>query len=429
MKHLNVGLLLRSLLVLSGGCLALACAASDRDSEPASRARSEISGGHPDSVDSNVFLLVSQRGAAGVALCSASLIAPNLLLTARHCVSDVPEGEVSCGQVMASDPLPVNALFAANEQSADDVSTPYRAAAVSVPSARGDICGNDIALVTLTTNVPASAATPLVPRIDRAVARGELYSAVGYGLDAVGEQGVAGLRRARAGLSVSCMPGRCGQGVEPSEFVGQVGVCSGDSGGPALDEAGKVVGVVSPQRHRLRAPRVRLGSPSWKEWIRQIAREAAEQGQIHCSLLGQNWAERSARRDRTGRGREFHCRRRGRWRSQVGRARRHVRRPRAVRVGVRLLFADQLGEQRLLRRVVRSAERLSERERVHGGPRRVRRHAEPGARVILLCVARRARGPPRSSAGAPALGERAPALDRKRKRASWSKRGCQYSST
>ncbi|HEX7453725.1 MAG TPA: trypsin-like serine protease, partial [Polyangiaceae bacterium] len=56
-----------------------------------------ISGGEPDSVDSNVFILVSHRATEGVALCSASLIAPNLLLTARHCVADTTSEQVACG--------------------------------------------------------------------------------------------------------------------------------------------------------------------------------------------------------------------------------------------------------------------------------------------------------------------------------------------
>src|SRR3954466_15366296 len=86
----------RALLVGAGLALS-SCAAADGD--PAlERVSSEISGGQPDLVDSNVFLLVSQRGSTAIALCSASLIAPNLLLTARHCVSEVTEERVSCGK-------------------------------------------------------------------------------------------------------------------------------------------------------------------------------------------------------------------------------------------------------------------------------------------------------------------------------------------
>ena len=238
---------------------------------------SSISGGQPDPDDSNVFLLVSHRGKAGVALCSASLIAPNLLLTARHCVSDVTEEHVTCGQTMASAPFPVNTFYASNPLSIDDVTTAFQASSVSVPSEGSDICGYDIALITLTTVVPASVATPLVPRIDRPVTSGESYSAVGYGQDAAGDQGVAGQRRARAGLSVGCAPGRCGEGVESNEFVGDAGICSGDSGGPALDDSGKVVGVVSRSGTDCAHP-VYGSIASWKVWLTTVATQAAEQG-------------------------------------------------------------------------------------------------------------------------------------------------------
>ena len=273
----TVGLGARVLLALGAAFAALSCASGDRNEQELGLVRAPISGGQPDSADSNVFLLVSQRGSVGVALCSASLIAPNLLLTARHCVSDVTDERVTCGKTQVSVPLPANTLFAGNAPSINAVNMPYRASAVSVPSEGSDICGYDVALITLTTNVPASAATPIVPRIDREVTHGELYSAIGYGQDSAGDAGVAGLRRARAGLAVSCVPGKCGQGVESSEFVGEVGICSGDSGGPALDAAGKLVGVVSRSGSDCAHP-VYASAASWKNWITSIAAQAAAAG-------------------------------------------------------------------------------------------------------------------------------------------------------
>src|SRR5450432_275530 len=92
--------LARTLLLLCAAGSVLSCASADPD-PGVGVVRSGIAGGQPDSVDSNVFILVSHRGAT-VALCSASLIAPNLLLTARHCVSSVPTDVVTCGQTEAS---------------------------------------------------------------------------------------------------------------------------------------------------------------------------------------------------------------------------------------------------------------------------------------------------------------------------------------
>ena len=273
----RIAFAVRVLLAWGAGGCALGCASGDRAGEAYSSASAEIVGGESDSVDSNVFLVASQRGHEGVALCTASLIAPNLLLTARHCVSDVTDDHVTCGKTMASTPLPASTLLALNPQSLEDAKQVYRAALVNVPAEDSDICGYDLALITLTTNVPASVAAPLVPRIERPVVLGELYRAIGYGLDAAGAEGVAGLRRARSGLAVSCVPGKCGKGVESTEFVGELGICSGDSGGPALDEAGRVVGVVSRSGADCAHP-VYGSVASWKAWLVQVAQQAAERG-------------------------------------------------------------------------------------------------------------------------------------------------------
>jgi len=266
------------LLGLAGGLPACASASGD---EAPSNARLGISGGQPDPLDSNVFLLVSQRAQRAVALCSASLIAPNLLLTARHCVSEVSSEQVTCGQTTAGEPFAPERFFATNALSIDDVSSAFRVSSISVPTDSSDICGFDIALVTLTTLVPPSVAQPLVPRIDRQVEVREIYSAVGYGQDSAGEDGVAGQRRARSGLAVMCIPGKCGFGVEANEFVGDAGICSGDSGGPALDDAGKVVGVVSRSGNDCAHP-VYASVASWKEWISEVALQAAEQGKYEA---------------------------------------------------------------------------------------------------------------------------------------------------
>jgi Trypsin len=266
----------RTLVLLCAAGGALSCASSDPGPGVAS-VRSGISGGQPDSVDSNVFVLVSHRGSAGVALCSASLIAPNLLLTARHCVASVTAEVVTCGQTEASSPFAASTFFATNSQSIDQATSAFKAVSVSVPSQGTDICGFDLALITLDVVVPTAVAQPLVPRIDRPVLRGEIYSAVGYGEMTPGDAGIAGQRMGRGGLKVGCAPGACGVGVEASEFVGDTGICSGDSGGPALDADGKVVGVVSRSADNCAHP-VYGSVASWKDWIIGVAKQAAVRG-------------------------------------------------------------------------------------------------------------------------------------------------------
>jgi Trypsin len=274
-----------ALLLVAASCFA-ACGAPGSASD-VQHVSAAISGGEPDSVDSNVFFLISHRQENGQevgAECSASLIAPNLLLTARHCVADVSSEQVTCGATTAGNPFPANTFFAVNAQdtqSASEVtkSNIFSVSAIAVPTESTDICGFDLALITLSTLVPASIATPLIPRIDHGVTKGEVYTAVGYGQDSPGDAGIdsAGARRGRSGLTVECAPGTCGSGVEADEFGGNAGICSGDSGGPALDADGKVVGVVSRSGDTCNHP-VYGSVASWKDWIIATARQAATAG-------------------------------------------------------------------------------------------------------------------------------------------------------
>jgi MYXO-CTERM domain-containing protein len=277
MAHLNPDHRRRVARPLGPCALALglslaACGAGT--SAPAERSE-PIAGGRADATHDNVFLLVRHSESAG-GLCTATLIAPNLLLTARHCVSP-GDGEevVLCGDSFLGEPFPATAFITTNAASPNDESPLFEAAAVRVPLAEVDTCGYDIALLILSANVPAHIAEPAVPRIDRDVVPGELYTAVGYGVDESGEP--TGARMQRRNLSVDCEPGTCGNGVEASEFRGETGICSGDSGGPALDANGKVVGVVSRGAPGCETP-VYGTVTAWQDFLIATAEEAAVRG-------------------------------------------------------------------------------------------------------------------------------------------------------
>jgi V8-like Glu-specific endopeptidase len=252
---------------------ALAGCGATPASESEQQAASPIAGGTLDVDDAAVFQVFT-RFEDSVASCTASLIAPNVLLTARHCISVGKTENVICGRSPFSAPVAGRDTVATNATQPANDSPFYHGADVRVPSDGSDLCGFDMALIILSSPVPASKATPLVPRIDRPVVAGEAYRAVGYGVDDVGERNPG--RMERGDLEVSCLSGECGRiGVASTEFLGETGVCSGDSGGPALDEAGKVIGVVSRGSDPCETPIYGQVS-SWGTWITETVLEAAE---------------------------------------------------------------------------------------------------------------------------------------------------------
>jgi hypothetical protein len=228
----------------SWNLFALGCSAPGEGEGPnLGTAQQAIAGGKADYSHNYVFLLASHVGDRG-GLCTSTLIAPNLLLTARHCVSPSAGDEsVLCGDAELGEPYPPSAFAATNDPKPSGGSPLFHAAEVRVAPGGSDTCGYDVALVILDQNVPPQLATPAVPRIDREVMPGEPYTAVGYGENDAGFP--LATRLEREGLSIACQPGSCGDGVESTEFLGETGICSGDSGGPALDADNKVVGVVS----------------------------------------------------------------------------------------------------------------------------------------------------------------------------------------
>src|SRR4029078_10580959 len=67
------------------------------------------------------------------------------------------------------------------------------------------------------------------------------------------------------------------EGIESTEFLGDTGICSGDSGGPAFDAEGKVVGVVSRGAEGCEFP-VYSTVTAWKDWLMETPLEAADLG-------------------------------------------------------------------------------------------------------------------------------------------------------
>jgi hypothetical protein len=254
-------------LAALGAALACALGCSDAPSvSPSSsgpaRERSAVVGGErsgPGIEDAVLLLYGNVEGRELV--CSASLIARNLVVTARHCVSHLTEGLFSCstrGELIEGEPNAgrLGAHFPADTFEVFGGALPHDA-----PLARGKevlstlsatICTNDLAFVVLDRDVDL----PVLPlRLGSRALRGEAVTLVGYGLDEtmdpfdpfdVSEQP----RTRKAGLTIAAVGPDTVEEVTstPPRMIlleGPSG-CLGDSGGPLIDsETHALLGIYS----------------------------------------------------------------------------------------------------------------------------------------------------------------------------------------
>src|ERR1700753_1172317 len=94
-------------VAFSAAALVLGCgsgAAGFGEDEATSRER--IAGGTFDTSDGAVFEEFTHWvDSDNVSSCTANLIAPNVLLTARHCIASANTEDVVCGKSMFGDPV------------------------------------------------------------------------------------------------------------------------------------------------------------------------------------------------------------------------------------------------------------------------------------------------------------------------------------
>lgn len=235
-----------------------------------------IKGGQTDTSSTAVVGMLIQRGGRG-GICTGTLVAPDLVLTARHCISELSSDSIRCGSTDFTGTLGASNVYVTTDGTniQDDPDDLYRTEELHVPNPDG-VCGNDIGLVELQRSIPSSRATPRAPRLKQTASAGEAYTAIGYGVTGSGTG--SGTRRRLEGVDVLCVGSGCGTSRVPDkEFVGDGGVCQGDSGGGAYGSSGKVFGIASrADRDCERSLYTRIYP--WRNWLTKVGSKVAGEG-------------------------------------------------------------------------------------------------------------------------------------------------------
>lgn len=240
------------------------------------RTAQKIVNGKPSTSTQDATVMLVQGGDLA---CTATLITPNLILTARHCISNLDE-ETECGTIKSD--FSASSFSIALGVDASPSSTVAKGKKIYAPKVK-DLCDNqDIALIQLDKDVKEGKIakvrfTPLEV--------GEKTVAVGYGDDGSGD--LTPERYQRTNVAVTAIgpattkyKTKQGQSLPveaaANEIVTTESTCFGDSGGPLFDADGLVVGVTSRgiDEECVDRPTIWTGVSQWEDFIKEAAEKA-----------------------------------------------------------------------------------------------------------------------------------------------------------
>jgi hypothetical protein len=242
-------------IALALGSCSPAPASEPTAEPPVGSAASAIVGSKPSDAaqDAVVMLVYSDTANSRGGICTATLVAPRLVLTARHCVADT-EADVACkadggpdtgGKVLGNHAPGTLYVFTGTERPNLDPSTwkPAGRGAEILDDGSKNLCNHDLALVLLEQPIAGIAVPKL--RLDFDAEAGERLLTVGWGVTSTVEEPAT--RQQRSGVVVTRVgPDDTTPVLTPNELGFDESICLGDSGGPIFSEtSGAVLGVVS----------------------------------------------------------------------------------------------------------------------------------------------------------------------------------------